>query len=47
MQLNFLYPKYDFNILSKFTLIETSLTFKTWFNNFASQIRIHAHDNIK
>jgi hypothetical protein len=29
MQFNSLYPKFDFNILSKFTLIETSLAFKT------------------
>ncbi len=38
MRLNFLYPKYDINILSKFTLVETSLAFKTESNNFALRI---------
>jgi len=47
MWLNFLCPKYDFNILSKFTLVETSLALKTQSNNFALQIQIHAQDNIK
>jgi hypothetical protein len=35
MQLNSLYPKFDFNILLKFTLVETSLAFETRFDNFA------------
>ncbi len=47
MQLKSLYPKYDFNILFKFTLVETSLAFKTRFNNFALRIQIHAQDKIK
>ncbi len=47
MRLNFLYPKYDINILSKFTLVETSLAFKTESNNFALRIWIHVQDNIK
>jgi hypothetical protein len=43
----FLYPKFESNILFKFTLVETSLGFKTRSNNFALRIRIHAQDNIK
>jgi len=38
MRLNFLYPKSNFNILSKFILVETSLAFKTWSNNLTLQI---------
>jgi hypothetical protein len=34
MRFNYLYPKSNFNILSIFTLVETSLAFKTWSNNF-------------
>jgi hypothetical protein len=47
MQLNSLYPKYHFHILSKFTLVEASLAYKTWSSNFALRIQIHAQDNIK
>jgi hypothetical protein len=47
MQLNPLYPKSNFIILSRFTLVETSLIFKIRSNNFALRIRIHAQYNIK
>jgi hypothetical protein len=47
MRLNSLYRKSHLNILSKFTLVETSLAFKTRSNNFVVQIQIHAQDNIK
>jgi hypothetical protein len=47
MRFNSLHPKSNFNILSKFTLVETSLAFKTRSNDYALQIQIHAQDNIK
>jgi hypothetical protein len=44
---NNLYPKLDFNNLSKLTLFNTPLVMKTWFNNFSFQKRIQMEDNMK
>jgi hypothetical protein len=47
IQLNSQYTKSIFNILFKFTLVDTSLVAKIWFDSFLFQIQIHAKDKLK